>query len=186
MAHTRWLSTTDVEQLRRFHFLDEAGVHLGMTRLYARAEPGERVVEGTPGYSGAHYTVVATLGIAGVGAPLVFEGAMNRDTFDGYVDQVLLPTLAPGDMLVLDNLSAHKLPDLEDRLAQHGVGVLFLPPYSSDFNPIEQCWSKMKTALRAAKARTFDALVDALRTALRSISTDDAAHWFAHCGYLVC
>jgi transposase len=93
------------------------------------------VVESTSGYSGAHYTVVATLGMNGVGAPFMFEGAMNRDTFDMYVDQVLLPELQPGDVLVLDNLRAHKLSDLEDRLAQRGVGVIFLPPYSPDLNP---------------------------------------------------
>lgn len=182
-AHTLRLSVLDVEQLRRWHFLDETGVHLGMTRLYGRAAPGERVVEGTPGYSGAHYTLVATLGVDGVAAPLLFEGAMNRDTFDSYVDQVLLPTLAAGDVLVLDNLSAHKLPDLTQRLAQKGVAVIFLPPYSSDFNPIELCWSKIKTALRAVKARTCEALIEALKAALRSVSVGDALHWFTHCGY---
>jgi transposase len=174
------------EQVKRFRFLDESGVNLGMTRLYGRAEPGQRVVESTSGYSGAHYTVVATLGVDGVGAPFIFEGAMNLDTFDMYLDQVLLPELHPGDVLVLDNLSAHKLPDLEDRLAKQGVGVIFLPPYSPDLNPIEKCWSKVKTALRKAKARTFDALVDAIKLALRSIAPEDALHWFAHCGYLVC
>ena len=171
------------EQVKRFHFLDEAGVHLGMTRLYGRAEPGERVVESTPGHSGEHYTVVATLGLRGVSAPFLFEGAMNQDTFEMYVDQVLLPELQPGDVLVLDNLSAHKLPDLVARLACKGVEVLFLPPYSPDLNPIEKCWSKVKTALRAAKARTFDTLIEAIKQALLSISLDDAVHWFAHCGY---
>jgi transposase len=174
------------EQVQRFRFLDESGLHLGMTRLYGRAEPGMRVVESTSGYSGAHYTVVATLGMNGVSAPFMFEGAMNRDTFDLYVDQVLLTELQPGDVLVLDNLSAHKLSDLEDRLAQHGVRVIFLPPYSPDLNPIEKCWSKVKTALRAAKARTFDALVEAIKLAFESISLDDASRWFAHCGYLGC
>jgi transposase len=174
-----------VEQVKRFRFLDESGVNLGMTRLYGRAEPGKRVVEGTSGYSGAHYTIVATLGMNGVRvrAPFMFEGAMNRDTFDLYLDQVLLPDLQPGDVLVLDNLSAHKLPDLQARLAQYGVDVIFLPPYSPDLNPIEKCWSKVKTALRAAKARTFEALVVAIKQALHSVSLDDAVHWFAHCGY---
>ncbi len=156
-----------------------------MTRLYGRAEPGVRVVESTPGHSGEHYTLVATLGLSGVSAPFVFEGAMNQDTFEMYVDQVLLPELQSGDVLVLDNLSAHKLPDLVARLACKGVDVLFLPPYSPDLNPIEKCWSKVKSALRAAKARTFDTLVEAIKQALLSISLDDAAHWFAHCGYAV-
>jgi transposase len=156
----------NAEQIKRLRFLDESGVNLGMTRLYGRAEPGQRVVESTSGYSGAHYTVVATLGIDGVSAPFTFEGAMNLDTFDMYVNQVLLPELRPGDVLVLDNLSAHKLPDLEDRLARQGVGVIFLPPYSPDLNPIEKCWSKVKTALRKAKARTFVALVDVYKSQL--------------------
>lgn len=183
LEHTLRLNN---EQIKRFRFLDESGVHLGMTRLYGRAEPGQRVVESTAGYSGAHYTVVATLGLNGVSAPFMFEGAMNGHIFDTYLDHVLLPELQPGDVLVLDNLSAHKRPDLADRLAQRGVSVIFLPPYSPDLNPIEKCWSKVKTALRAAKARTFDALVEAIKHALQSISPDDAAHWFAHCGYLSC
>jgi len=174
------------EQVKRFRFLDESGVNPGMTKLYGRAQPGQRVVESTSGYSGAHYSVVATLGRDGVSAPFMFEGAMNRDTFDLYLDQVLIPDLKPGEVLVLDNLSAHKLSDLEDRLAQHGVSVIFLPSYSPDLNPIEKCWSKVKAALRTAKARTFDALVVAIKQALQSISLEDASHWFAHCGYVVC
>jgi transposase len=174
------------EQVKRFRFLDEFGVHVGMTRLYGRAEAGQRVVESTCGYSGAHYTAVATLSVDGVRAPYMFEGAMNGDVFDTYLDRVLIPDLKPGEVLVLDNLSAHKRPDLEDRLAQRGVRVIFLPPYSPDFNPIELCWSKVKTALRAAKARTFDALVAAIKEALESVSSCHAVHCFAHCGYVVC
>jgi transposase len=171
------------EQIRQFRFLDESGVNLGMTRLYGRAAPGQRVVESTSGYSGAHYSLVATLSMDGVQAPFMFEGAMNRDIFDMYLDQVLIPDMKPGEVLVLDNLSAHKLPDLEDRLAQHGLRVIFLPPYSPDFNPIELCWSKVKAALRAAKARTFDTLVDAIKAAFADVSPTDVLHWLSHCGY---
>jgi transposase len=154
-----------------------------MTRLYGRAQPGQRVVESTSGYSGAHYTLVATLGIDGVSAPFMFEGAMNQEIFDMYLDYVLIPDMQPGEVLLLDNLSSHKLPDLEERLAKHGIRVIFLPPYSPDFNPIEKCWSKVKAALRRAKARTFDSLVDAIKLAFDSVSFIDALHWFAHCGY---
>ena len=171
------------EQIQRFRFLDESGVNLGMTRLYGRAEPGQRVVESTPGYSGAHYTVVATLGIAGVSAPFMFEGAMNKDIFEMYLEQVLIPDMQPNEVLILDNLSAHKLADLDVRLAEHGIRAIFLPPYSPDLNPIEKCWSKVKTALRAAKARTFDALVEAIKLAFDSVSFEDALHWFAHSGF---
>jgi transposase len=177
---TLYLSHEQIQQLR---FLDESGVNMGMTRGYGRALPHQRVVEGTTGYSGAHYTLVASVGLTGIQAPFMFEGAMNRDLFDAYVDQILIPTLKRGDILILDNLSAHKLPDFDDRLAPYGVKVIFLPPYSPDLNPIEKCWSKIKTALRKAKARTFDALVQALIQAFADISPQDVQHWFAHSGF---
>lgn len=167
----------------RLKFLDESGVNLGLTRLYGRATPGERVVEATPGISGPHYTVVATLGLQGVPAPLVFEGSMTTVTFDTYVAEVLAPTLRPGEILLLDNLSAHKGGQARATLEARGVKVIFLPPYSPDLNPIEKCWAKVKQALRAAKARTWDDLIDALAKALRSIALSDVLAWFAHCGY---
>jgi len=171
--------------LPRLKFLDESGVNLGMTRLDGRAAPGERVVEATPGISGLHYTVVATLGVTGVQAPLLFEGAMTTLTFETYIEDVLAPTLQPGEVLLLDNLSAHKGGPAQATLEARGVQVIFLPPYSSDLNPIEQCWAKVKQALRAAKARTWDVLVDALCKALRAISPSDVLAWFAHCGYRI-
>jgi transposase len=175
-------STILAEHLK---FIDEFGTHLGLTRLFGRAAPGERVVEATAGYSGAHYTVVATLGLQGITAPCLFEGAMNGITFETYVEKVLAPTLHPGDLVVIDNLSAHKGEPIGQLIEACGARVHFLPPYSPDLNPIELCWAKVKTALRAAKARTFDALVSALWDALRAINPADAIAWFAHCGYTV-
>jgi transposase len=169
--------------VKRLKFIDESGAHLGLTRLCGRAAPGQRIVEATPGYSGPHYTLVATLGWKEVTAPWIFEGAMNRIAFEAYVRSQLLPTLRRGDIVVLDNLSAHTGETLRQLIEARGARVQFLPPYSSDFNPIELCWSKIKTALRAAKARTFDALLEALTKALRSISLTDIQEWFAHCGY---
>jgi len=169
--------------VKRLKFLDESGAHLGLTRLCARATPGQRIVEATPGYSGPHYTLVATLGWKEVTAPWIFEGAMDRVAFETYVRSQLLPTLRRGDIVVLDNLSAHTAKPLRQLIEARGARVQFLPPYSSDFNPIELCWSKIKTALRAAKARTFDTLLEALTKALRSISLTDIQEWFAHCGY---
>ena len=145
-----------VDILPRLKFLDESGVNLGMTRLYGRAAPGERVVEATPGASGPHYTVVATLGVNGVQAPLLFEGAMTTLAFETYIEDVLAPTLQRGEILLLDNLSAHKGSPAQATLEACGVQVVFLPPYSPDLNPIEHCWAKVKQALRAAKARTWD------------------------------
>lgn len=169
--------------VKRLKFLDESGTHLGMTRLYARAAPGQRIAEATPGYSGPHYTVVATLGWKEVTAPWILEGAMDRVAFEAYVRSQLLPTLRRGDIVVMDNLSAHTGETIRQLIEAQGARLQFLPPYSSDFNPIELCWSKIKTALRAAKARTFEALVEALTKALRSISLTDIQDWFAHCGY---
>ncbi len=172
---------TDV--VHRFKFLDESGVNLGLTRLYGRATPGERVVEATPGTSGPHYTLVAALGLQGVQAPLLFEGAMTRLTFEVYIADVLAPTLRHGELVVMDNLSAHKSDHVRATLEARGVQVIFLPPYSPDLNPIEKCWAKVKQALRAAKARTWDDLLVAVRDALWSVSPSDVLAWFAHCGY---
>jgi transposase/uncharacterized protein YnzC (UPF0291/DUF896 family) len=171
------------ELVKRLKFLDESGTNLGLTRLCGRAAPGQRVVEATPGYSGPHYTLVATLGWQEVTAPWIFEGAMNAAAFEAYVRTQLLPTLRRGDIVVMDNLSAHTGETIRQLIEARGARVQFLPPYSPDFNPIELCWSKVKTALRAAKARTFEALVDAVAQALRSISLTDIQAWFAHCGY---
>ena len=173
-----------VPVLERLHFLDEFGAHLGMTRTHGRAAPGKRVVEGTPDYSGPHYTVVAALGLTGIAAPWVIEGAMNGATFAAYSEHVLGPTLQAGDWLIIDNLSAHKNAAARAALEARGVQVVFLPPYSSDFNPIELCWATVKAALRSAKARTLDALLDAVCTALLSVLPEHAKAWFKHCGYV--
>ena len=169
--------------VKRLKFLDESGAHLGLTRLYGRAAPGQRVVEATPGYSGPHYTLVATLGWQEVTAPWIFEGPINRMSFEAYVRSQLLPTLRRGDILVMDNLAAHTGETIRQLIEAQGARLEFLPPYSPDFNPIELCWSKVKAALRAAKARTLDALVEAVAKALRSILFTDIQNWFAHCGY---
>ena len=142
-----------------------------------------RVTEGTPDYSGPHYTVVASLGLVGIKAPWVIQGAMNGAAFATYCQHVLGPSLQAGDILILDNLSAHKNAEARASLQARGVRIVNLPPYSADFNPIELCWSKVKQALRSAKARTFDALLDGLNTALRAVLPQDAQAWFAHCGY---
>jgi transposase len=177
------IRATAGEMLEHLKFIDECGVHLGLTRLFGRAAPGERVVEATPGYSGAHYTVVAALGLEGIDAPWVFEGATSGLAFETYVEQVLSPTLQAGDLVLIDNLSAHQGDLIRESIEHRGASLHFLPPYSSDWNPIELCWAKVKAVLREAKARTFDALVDALGKALRTIDPADVLDWFAHCGY---
>lgn len=169
--------------VKRLKFIDESGTHLGLTRLCGRAAPGQRVVEATPGYSGAHYTLLATLGWKEISAPWILEGSVNSLAFEAYVRSQLLPTLRRGDIVVMDNLSAHTGDTIRQLIEAQGARLEFLPPYSPDFNPIELCWSKVKAALRTAKARTLDALLDAVATALRSISFTEIHNWFAHCGY---
>ena len=169
--------------VKRLKFIDECGAHLGLTRLFGRATPGQRVVEATPGHSGAHYTIVAALGRTGVQAPWMLEGAMDSAAFDTYVQRVLAPTLRRGDVVLTDNLSAHKSPAARTAIEARGARLEFLPPYSPDLNPIEKCWAKVKEALRAAKARTEEELLTALRDALLSVTRQDVVAWFVHCGY---
>lgn len=169
--------------VKRLKFLDESGANLGLTRLCGRAAPGQRVVEATPGYSGPHYTLLATLGWREVTAPWIFEGSIDRVAFEAYVRSQLLPTLHRGDIVVMDNLSAHTGETIRQLIEARGARLEFLPPYSPDFNPIELCWSKVKAALRTAKPRTLDALLESVAEALRSISFTEIQNWFAHCGY---
>ncbi|MGB8646970.1 MAG: IS630 family transposase [Anaerolineae bacterium] len=169
--------------LAHLKFLDESGVNLGMTRLFGRAAPGQRVVDVTPGDAGPHYSLLATLSLQGIQAPWLMQGAMDGAAFEVYIAQVLVPSLQRGDIVLIDNLSFHKATHIRRLIESAGARLEFLPPYSPDLNPIELCWSKVKTALRTAKARTFDALVAALDAAFASVSNQDIAAWFAHCGY---
>jgi len=181
---TRFVDTLG-KLVKHLKFLDESGANLGLTRLCGRAAPGQRVVEATPGYSGPHYTLIATLGCKELTAPWIFEGPINSVAFAAYVRSQLLPTLRRGDIVVMDNLSAHTGETIRQLIEAQGARLEFLPPYSPDFNPIELCWSKVKAVLRAAKARTFEALVEAVAKALRSISFTEIQNWFAHCGYVL-
>ena len=169
--------------LKHLKFIDESGVNVGLTRLFGRASAGQRVVEATPGHSGTHYTLLAALSWQGVQAAWLLPGAMDREAFDVYIAQVLAPTLRRGDIVLMDNLSAHTGPRTRQFIEATGAQLEFLPPYSSDFNPIELCWSKVKQALRTAKARTFDSLLAALADAFASVSHADIEAWFAHCRY---
>jgi transposase len=164
-------------------FVDESGVNLAMTRLYGRAPTGERVVGSVPQNYGPNVTVLGALDVHGLHAVMTVDGATDTDVFRTYVKQVLGPTLRPGDMVVMDNLRAHKAVGVQQALARRGARLLYLPPYSPDLSPIELCWSKVKTALRKAKARTREALDSAITGALASITDADAQGWFRHCGY---
>ena len=141
--------------------------------------------QAVPLHGGLNGTLIATHPPNRPGALLSVNGAVNGDVFAAYLDQVLGPTLRPGDVVVLDNLSVHKVDGLEQVVKKYGARLLYLPPYSPDFNPIELAFSKLKTWLRTAQARTRDALEEAIRTAAEWISVHDAKNWFDLCGYHV-
>ena len=166
-------------------FIDESWINVGMTRLYGRAAAGERVVEAVPEHRGTRLTMLAAVGLEGISAEWVIEGAIDGDAFEVYLREVLGPTLRPGDIVVMDNLRVHKVAAVAEAINACGAAVEYLPPYSPDMNPIEKCWSKIKTALRAAKARSLDELMKALKEALLTISAADVRAWFTYCGYAV-
>ena len=154
-----------------------------MTRRYGRAAPGARVLEALPSDYGSNYTLIAAISLQGLQAPWVLEGALNGASFQVYLDQVLGPTLEAGDILLMDNLSSHKVAGVAALVEKRGARVEYLSPYSPDYNPIEKCWSKIKTYLRRAKARTYDALMQAIQEALQTITESDLCAWFEYCGY---
>ena len=169
----------------RLKFIDESGSNLALTRLFGRAAPGARVTQGVPQNYAENVTMLAALSVTGIAATMTVNGAVDGEVFRVYVRQVLAPTLSAGDIVVMDNLGAHRVTGIEEAIAARGARLEYLPPYSPDFNPIEQCWSKIKTALRKAKARTREALEAALKQALLTITEADARAWFIHCGYPV-
>ena len=164
-------------------FLDESGVTTALVRRYARAAGGRRALGRVPGGHWSQLTILSVLSLAGLGATMTVNAATDTDVFVAYVRHVLLPTLRPGQVVVLDNLGAHKAAAARTLIEGAGCRLLFLPPYSPDFNPIEQAWSKLKTLLRGAAARTRDALDAALKTYLDAITVSDARGWFRHTGY---
>jgi transposase len=169
----------------RFKFLDESGVNLDLTRRYGRAAPDQRVVDSAPQPSGPQTTTLAVIGLTGVTAPWVLSGAVDGAAFYTYIQQCVVPTLQPGEVLFMDNLSAHKVAGIEALIQARGAHLIYLPPYSPDLNPIELAWSKVKTLLRRLKARTFPDLIEALKQALLAITPQDIQGWFAHCGYAI-
>jgi transposase len=172
-------------KVERFKFLDESSINIDLTRLYGRAAPGQRVVDNVPQPSGPQTTTLAVIGWTGITAPLVLSGPVNGTVFYGYIQRCVVPTLRPGDILFMDNLSAHKVAGLEELIRSCGAHLIYLPPYSADFNPIELVWSKVKTILRRLKARTLPDLIEALRQALLAITPQEIHAWFAHCGYAI-
>ena len=169
---------------QKLKFLDESGVTTQMTRLWGRAPRGERIREAAPDGRWQVLTTLGTMSLRGMEAVMTIPAATDGDVFHAYVEQVLCPTLQSGDVLVMDNLSAHKVAGIRELIEAREARLIYLPPYSPDLNPIENAWSKFKQFLRAAKARTAEALDKAIAAALKTITADNATAWFRHCGYL--
>ncbi len=166
-------------------FLDEAGAHRAMTRAYARSPRGERVHGRVPRNRGTVTTMLGAMTLDGIVAIATIEGATSGAVFCAFVEQVLLPTLRPGQVVVLDNLGAHQVVRARELVEAKGARLLFLPQYSPELNPIEEAWAKLKSILRAAEARTLKALDAAIALAADLITPDDAAGFFQHAGYQV-
>ena len=173
------------EDFTRFKFVDETSTNLTYCRRYARAEGGQRAHQAAPLHGGPNVTLVAALAPTGLQAAMTVSGAVNGEVFAAYLALVLGPTLVPGDVVVLDNLPAHKVAGLAELVEARGARLLYLPPYSPDFTPIELAFSKLKTWLRTAQARTREALESVILAATDWISEQDAQNWFDHCGYHV-
>lgn len=164
-------------------FLDESGVNTGMTRFYGRAAKHERVIEAVPDTRFHRTTILSSVRLDGATIPFVFEGALNGDIFRVYVTQLLAPSLREGDVVIMDNLSSHKVKGIIEAIEGVGATVMFLPPYSPDMNPIELMWSKIKAILRKLKVRSKELLDDAIAFAFSRVSISDISGWFKHDGY---
>jgi transposase len=182
-ARTAWRQAAAQLDPEQLVFVDESGTNISLTRLYAWAPHDHRATGSVPRNHGKNTTLVAALAPDGLHEPWMIEGAMDTATFEWYITQELAPTLKPGQIVVLDNLSVHKAASIRQALGARHCQLLFLPPYSPDFTPIEQAFSKIKAILRGLGARTTEALWEAMRVAVEAITRDDALAWFAHAGY---
>ena len=178
----QWIKGVEIGRLK---VVDESGVNIAMSRLYGRAPRGERVCEGVPRNYGENITMVGALTIEGLTAMMTVEGATDGEVFEAYVEKVLVATLKPGDIVMLDNLGAHRNRRAKQLIESAGAQIKWLPPYSPDMSPVEECWSKLKQILRGKAARTRVALENAIKEAINSITKLDAIGWFKHCGYQV-
>jgi transposase len=159
-------------------FLDESGVSLSMTRLYARCVGGRRIHESTPGGHWKILTILGAMRLGGMKGTMTIPEATDGDIFLAYIEHILCPTLQPGDVVVMDNLSSHKVKEVRELIEAKRAEVLYLPPYSPDLNPIEKAWAKIKQYLRSVRARTQQELDQAITDAIALITPENAKAWF--------
>ena len=164
-------------------WLDESSINLAYTQLYGWAKSDKRINEGVKDTRFERQSILSAIGNDGVRAPFVFEGTLNKEIFADYLRFQLAPTLEKDEVLIMDNCSVHKSKLVCDTIAELGINVVFLPPYSPDFNPIELMWAYIKDILRKLKARTYDTLISAIDIALSSVTADLIFAWAKHCGY---
>ena len=184
-ARRRWRDLQPLHDARGYVFVDESGVTTDLLRRYGRSPRGARLRDYTPGGHWQTHTVIAALRVDGLQAPAVFDGPLDNPTFLAYVEQVLVPTLRPGNVVVLDNLVIHKQPAVQAAIERVGARLRFLPPYSPDLNPIELAFAKLKAFLRAARPRSFDQVVDLVGMALRLFAPTECLNFIRHCGYSI-
>jgi transposase len=170
-------------EAERLVFVDEMGTNTSLSPLYAWAPKGERAHWSVPRNRGPNTTLLSSMTLEGMGSSLTVEGATTSVIFEAYVEQVLAPTLRRGQVVVMDNLSAHKGERIKELIEGRGCELIYLPSYSPDFNPIEEAFSKIKGLVRKAQARTKEALVEAIGSALSAVTSGDARSFFEHCGY---
>jgi transposase len=182
-ARQDWQKNAPQWDARRLVFLDETGLNTKMVRLYGRAARSARCLGRAPHGHWQTSTFIAALRHDQLTAPWLLDGPMDRAAFTTYLEQCLAPTLRPGDLVIADNLSAHKGPAISAVIARCGAQLIYLPPYSPDLNPIEMAFAKLKAHLRAAAASTFNDLLSQLRAALERFLPQHCANFFAHCHY---
>jgi transposase len=168
---------------RRLVFVDEMGTNTSLSPIYAYSPKGQRAYCSVPRNRGPNTTLLSCMSLEGMGPTLAVEGATNREVFEAYVEWVLSPKLRPGQVVVMDNLTAHKGERVRELIEERGCELLYLPPYSPDFNPIEEAFAKIKGLVRKAEARSREALVEAIGKAISALSAHDALGFFEHCGY---
>jgi transposase len=164
-------------------FVDECGVHTSLAPIHGYAPKGERLGLSVPRNRGKNTTLLSSMTLSGMGPSLAVEGATTAAVFETYVDQVLIPSLRRGQIVVMDNLGAHRPKRVRELIEGAGCELLYLPAYSPDYNPIEEAFSKIKNLLRKAAARSREALVEAMGKALCAVSPEDALGFFKHAGY---
>jgi transposase len=182
-ARELFIESCDLEDANKFIFLDESGLHLGMSSLYGRSKSNERLKSFSPFNKGTRVTMIAAISSDEVTAATYGAWHVDGDIFLGFIRECLIPALKPDQIVIMDNLSTHKISGVRELIESTGARLVYLPPYSPDLSPIELFWSKIKKIIRKNAARTFSDLKEAITIAFKNVAQSDLIGWFEHCGY---